>query len=99
MYPCKTTFPPTSGTDHVLSDVAAGVLHGAAGALGCVIYVTVMFLDLDVRQPVHITRTASLAPDLGVGHGGDGDLLQAAGLTAPRADGAPPGHHRLHTGQ
>ena len=56
MYLCKTTFPPTSGTDHVLSDVAAGVLHGAAGALGCVIYVTVMFLDLDVRQPVHTTQ-------------------------------------------
>ena len=37
------------------------------------------------------------AADLGVGHGGDGDLLQAAGLAAPRAEGPPPGHHRLNT--
>ena len=32
-----------------------------------------------------------------VGHGGDGHLLQAAGLAAPRAEGAPPRHHRLNT--
>ena len=37
------------------------------------------------------------AADLGVGHGGDGHLLQAAGLAAPRAEGPPPGHHRLNT--
>ena len=40
----------------------------------------------------------TLAPDLGVGHGGDGHLLQAAGLAAPRGEGTPPGHHRLNTG-
>ena len=39
--------------------------------------------------------TASLAPDLGVGHGGDGHLHQLIGLSAPRAERAPARHHGL----